>query len=68
MAPHLLTDASGYRFICSTLMLEVCMESRYYSIACQRQHWNDGHKHKCVKAEEPSAATAAATAAAVAAE
>jgi Flp pilus assembly protein TadD len=45
-----------------------CMESWYCSIACQRQHWKAGHKHKCVKAEEPSAATAAATAAAVAAE
>jgi tetratricopeptide (TPR) repeat protein len=44
------------------------MESRYCSIACQRLHWNDGHKHKCVKAEQPSAVTAAATAAAVAAE
>ena len=38
-----------------------CMESWYCSIACQRQHWKAGHKHKCFKAETPSAATAAAT-------
>ena len=41
-----------------------CMKSFYCSIACQTQHWKAGHKHKCVKAEQPSAATAAAMAAA----
>ena len=35
-----------------------CLEAFYCSTACQRQHWKAGHKHKCVKAEEPSAATA----------
>ena len=40
-----------------------CMEAFYCSIACQTQHWRAGHKHKCVQAVKPSAATAAATAA-----
>ena len=44
-----------------------CMESWYCSIACQRKHWKAGHKHKCVQAVTPSAATAAAKAAAKAA-
>ena len=43
-----------------------CMESFYCSIACQRKHWKEGHKHKCVKAEKPSAVTAEATAVAMA--
>ena len=41
-----------------------CKEARYCSIACQKQHWKQGHRHKCVKAEKPSVATAAAVAAA----
>ena len=36
-----------------------CKESYYCGIVCQRRHWKQGHKHKCVKAEKPSAATAA---------
>ncbi len=36
------------------------MESFYCSIACQTQHWKAGHKHKCVKVEQPSAAKEAA--------
>ena len=40
-----------------------CTESYYCSIVCQKQHWKQGHKYKCVKAEKPSAATAAAKAA-----
>jgi hypothetical protein len=44
------------------------MESFYCSTACQRQHWKAGHKHKCVKAEEPSAATALPAAASGAAQ
>ena len=37
-----------------------CKESYYCSIVCQKRHWKAGHKHKCVEAEKPSAATAAA--------
>jgi hypothetical protein len=33
-----------------------CMGSVYCSIECQRKHWKAGHKHKCAKAEKPSAA------------
>jgi tetratricopeptide (TPR) repeat protein len=44
-----------------------CKEAFYCSIACQTQHWKAGHKHKCFKAEKPSASAAAATAAATAA-
>jgi tetratricopeptide (TPR) repeat protein len=36
-----------------------CKESYYCGIVCQRRHWKQGHKHKCVKAEKPSVATAA---------
>jgi hypothetical protein len=36
------------------------METFYCSIACQRKHWKEGHKHKCVKAEKPSASSVAA--------
>ena len=36
-----------------------CKESYYCGIVCQKRHWKQGHKHKCVKAEKPSAAMAA---------
>ena len=42
-----------------------CMEAFYCNGACQRKHWKAGHKHKCVQAVKPSAATAAAAAAAM---
>ena len=42
-----------------------CMEAFYCNGACQRKHWKAGHKHKCVRAVKPSAATATATAAAM---
>jgi hypothetical protein len=38
------------------------MESHYCSAACQREHWKAGHKHKCVEADTPRAASGAAAA------
>ena len=42
-----------------------CLESWYCNDACPRKHWKVGHKHMCVQAVKPSAATAAAAAAAM---
>jgi len=40
-----------------------CNAARYCGFACQKRHWNEGHKHKCVEAHKLGAATAAAGAA-----
>ena len=44
-----------------------CRESWYCSAACQKKHWKDGHKTKCVEFQKPTKAPRAAAAPAPAA-